>query len=109
MPGTSTGRELAFVVFLPLDFDEVFPLHFRALTSIEPIVMTVVESIVRGVQNLPLREQVEVARYVHQLAGCVNSERAATLQRTLGALDDVDGEAFEQAMDEARRVETHGR
>ena len=30
--------------------------------------MTIIETIVRGVQNLPLREQVEVARFVHRLS-----------------------------------------
>ena len=70
--------------------------------------MTVVESIVRGVQSLPLREQVGVARYVHRLAADKNSERASILHRTHGSLDDADGATFEQAMTDARRVETHG-
>ncbi len=69
--------------------------------------MTVVESIVRGVQSLSLREQVEVARYVHRLATSPGAERAATLRSTHGALDNADGEAFEAAMKNARRVETH--
>ena len=70
--------------------------------------MTVIETIVRGVQSLPLREQVEVARYVHRLSASVQGERAIVLQRTHGALDEADGEAFEQAMHDARRVEAHG-
>jgi hypothetical protein len=65
--------------------------------------MSVIESIVRGVQSLPLREQVEVARYVHRLSTSVQGERAAVLQRTHGALDGADGEAFEQAMHTSRR------
>lgn len=70
--------------------------------------MTVLETIVRGVQSLPLREQVEVARYVHRLSASALSERAAVLQRTHGALDEAEGEAFEQAMHGARRVEANG-
>ncbi len=70
--------------------------------------MTVIETIVRGVQSLPLREQVEVARYVHRLNASAQSERTAVLQRTYGVLSETDGEAFEQAMHDARRVEAHG-
>jgi hypothetical protein len=70
--------------------------------------MTVLETIVRAVQNLPLREQVEVARYVHGLSAKAQAERAALLRRTHGVLDEADGEAFERAMEDARRVDTHG-
>lgn len=70
--------------------------------------MTVLESIVRGVQSLPLREQVEIARYVHRLAVGANNERDSILHRTHGALDETDGAIFEQAVAEARRVECHG-
>jgi hypothetical protein len=70
--------------------------------------MTVIETIIRGVQSLPLRQQVEVARYVHRLSASAQRERAAVLQRTHGTLDEADGEAFEQAMHDARRVEAHG-
>jgi hypothetical protein len=70
--------------------------------------MTVIETILRGVQNLPLREQVEVARYVHRLSTNVLQERAEVLRRTHGVLIEADGQAFEQAMDDARRLEAHG-
>ena len=70
--------------------------------------MTVLESIVKAVQNLPLREQVEVARYVHRLSTTAQQERAELLRRTHGVLDEADGEAFEQAMNGARRLEAHG-
>ena len=70
--------------------------------------MTVIETILRGVQNLPLREQVEVARCVQQLSTSVQQERAEVLRRTHGVLDEADGQAFEQAMDDARRLEVHG-
>ena len=70
--------------------------------------MTVIEAIVRGVQNLPLREQVEVARYVHRLSTNVQQERAEVLRRTHGVLSEADGQTFEQAMDDARRLQAHG-
>ncbi|HYY28054.1 MAG TPA: hypothetical protein VE860_08935 [Chthoniobacterales bacterium] len=70
--------------------------------------MTIIETIVRGVQNLPLREQVQVARYVHRLSTSAQQERAEVLRRTHGALDEADGQAFEQAMNDARRLEAHG-
>ena len=70
--------------------------------------MTVIEAIVRGVQNLPLREQVEVARYVHRLSTNVQQERAEVLRRTHSVLSEADGQAFEQAMDDARRLQANG-
>ncbi len=70
--------------------------------------MTVLETIVRGVQSLPLREQVEVARYVHRLSAHMQGERVAVLRRTHGVLDEADGEAFEQAMRDSRQIEAHG-
>ena len=70
--------------------------------------MTVIETIVRGLENLPLCEQVEVARYVHRLDTKVQERRANVLLRTYGALDEADGATFEQAMKDSRRVEAHG-
>jgi hypothetical protein len=70
--------------------------------------MTVIESIVRGLQNLSLREQIEVAHYVHRLNTGAQTERDDVLRRTHGALDETAGRAFEQAMDDSRRVETPG-
>jgi len=70
--------------------------------------MTVIESIIQGVQNLPSGRQVEVARYVHCLSAGVQQKRAEVLRRTHGVLDEADGQAFEQAMNQARRLEAHG-
>jgi hypothetical protein len=70
--------------------------------------MTVIESIVRNVQSLPMREQVDVARYVHRLSRSTQLERANALGRTRGTLDDADGLAFEQALESARRPEANG-
>jgi Fe2+ or Zn2+ uptake regulation protein len=36
--------------------------------------MTVLESILREVQNLPLRQQVKVARYLRELSGELTAE-----------------------------------
>lgn len=70
--------------------------------------MSVIESIVRGVQSLSLREQVEVARYVHRLSSTARRERSDVLRRTHGSLDAADGVAFEEAMRGSRRIEAHG-
>jgi len=70
--------------------------------------MTVVESILRDVQNLPLRQQVKVARYVRELSETAQRERAEVLRSTYGSLDEADGEAFEEAFASARQVEPHG-
>jgi hypothetical protein len=70
--------------------------------------MSVLESIVRGVQSLPLREQIEVARYVHRLSKNAEQERAEIFRRTHGVLNASDGEAFANAMDSSRRIDPHG-
>jgi hypothetical protein len=89
----------------PCPYSALAILFLSCLLSCE---MSVIETIVRGVQNLPLREQVQVARYVHRLATGAQKERAEVLRRTHGVLDEADGEAFDQAMIDARRVEAHG-
>ena len=70
--------------------------------------MTVIESIVRGVQSLSLRNQVEVARHVYQLNVAAQEERAEVLRRTHGRLDEADAQAFEEALNDGRKIETHG-
>lgn len=70
--------------------------------------MTVIESIVRGIRELPLRQQIEVARHVHRLNTAAQQERAEVLRRTHGRLDEADGQAFEEALADARRIEPHG-
>lgn len=70
--------------------------------------MTVIESILRGIQELPLRQQIEVARHVYRLNATAQQERAEVLRRTYGCLDEADGRAFEEALADARRVESNG-
>ena len=64
--------------------------------------MTVIESIMRGIQGLPLRQQIEVARHVYRLNAAAQQERADALRRTHGRLDEADGQAFEDALADAR-------
>lgn len=70
--------------------------------------MTSIEAIVQGVQSLPLPEQIDVARYVHRLDTNVRQKRVDTLRYSHGVLDGADGQAFEQVMVDARRLEVHG-
>lgn len=70
--------------------------------------MTVIESIMGGIQGLPLRQQIEVARNVYRLNAAAQQERAEVLRRTHGCLDEIDGQAFEDALADAQRMESHG-
>ena len=70
--------------------------------------MTVIESIVRDLNGMPMRKLVEVARYVHRLSETVERERADVLRETHGYLSDDDGRIFEQALEDSRRSEAHG-
>ena len=70
--------------------------------------MTVIETIVRDIQSLSLREQVQVARYVQRLSATVRRKRATVLRKTHGSLDDADGRVFEEAVAESRKMEAHG-
>jgi hypothetical protein len=70
--------------------------------------MTVIETIMRDVQSLSLREQVEVARYVQRLSESARRKRATVLRETHGSLDDADGRAFEEALAESRKMEANG-
>jgi|GEM_PF-5430826 len=69
--------------------------------------MTVIESIVRGVQELTLRQQIEVARHVYRLNVAAQQERGEVLRRTHGRLDETDARAFEEALADSRRIEEH--
>lgn len=70
--------------------------------------MTVIESIVRDLNGMPMRTLVEVARYVHRLSETVERERAEVLRETHGYLSDEDGRIFERALDNSCRIEAHG-
>jgi hypothetical protein len=66
----------------------------------------VIESIMKDLQSLPNPKLVEVARYVHGLSEAAQKERSSLLRQTYGALSQEDGEAFEQAVIGARRLES---
>lgn len=66
--------------------------------------MSVIESIVQGVQRLSLREQVEIAEHVYRLDAEARQRCAEMLKRTHGALNEEDGEAFEEALKHSRRI-----
>lgn len=68
--------------------------------------MSVIESIIKDLQSLPTPKLVEVARYVHGLSEAAQRERLSILHKTHGVLNDEDGQAFEQALLGARRLES---
>ena len=70
--------------------------------------MTVIETIMRDIQSLSLRQQVEVARYVQRLSETARRKRMAVLSQTYGSLDETDDRAFEEALSESRKVDNHG-
>ena len=70
--------------------------------------MTILESIVKGVQELPTAKQVEVARYVHRMNEAAQKTRWDLLGRLHGTLSEVDGQAFEDALRSSRRMPDHG-
>ena len=70
--------------------------------------MTVLESIVKELQDLPTAKQVEVAGYVHRLNETAQKERWSVLGRLHGSLGEADGRAFEEALSGARRLPAHG-
>lgn len=72
------------------------------------IAMSVLESIIHDLRGLPLRKLVDVARYVHKLSETAERERAEVLRETHGCLDENDALIFEQALENSRRIESHG-
>jgi hypothetical protein len=70
--------------------------------------MTVLESIVQDLQELPTAKQVEVARYVHRLSEATQKRRWDLLGRLYGSLSEADGQAFEEALRASRRLPVNG-
>ena len=68
--------------------------------------MSIIESIIKGLQGLPTSKLVEVARYVHGLNEEAQKERLDVLRATRGRLSEDDGRAFEAALSGARRLES---
>jgi hypothetical protein len=70
--------------------------------------VTLIESIVRELPNLPPRKLVEVARLVQNSSESLRTERARILHETHGYLDEQDGEAFEAALATSRQIDSDG-
>lgn len=64
-----------------------------------------IESILKELQGMPTAKLVEIAKYVHGLSEDAHEERVKMLRQTCGALSEEDGEAFEQALADSRRIE----
>ena len=105
----SPGLKGKIQVYLNRRSDPTFfsPLGFLRC-YIQRLIMTVIETIMRDIQSLSLREQVQVARYVQRLSATARRKRVAVLRKTHGSLDDADGRAFEEAVAESRKMEAHG-
>ncbi len=70
--------------------------------------MTVVESILRDLNELPNPVLVDVARYVHSLNPKSKERRLSALLATAGCMDSEEGESFERAVKaEANRDHGH--
>lgn len=60
--------------------------------------MTVIDSIVRDLRELPASKLVEAARYVHMLNPKSHERRRAALLETAGCMTGEDGAEFERAV-----------
>ena len=68
--------------------------------------MSVIDSIVRDLHELPTPKLVEVARYVHGLNPKSQKRRRAALEATAGCMAGEEGEDFERAVRaEADRID----
>ncbi len=68
--------------------------------------MSVIESILKDLHELPVTKLVEVARYVHSLNPRSHERRRAALQATAGCMAGEEGEDFERAVrSEADRID----
>jgi hypothetical protein len=72
--------------------------------------MSVIESIVRDLHELPATKLAEVARYVHGLNPKSGERRRAALLATAGCMPGKEGEDFERAVrEEADRIDADSR
>jgi len=67
--------------------------------------VSVIESIIKDLQNLPTPKLVEVARYVHGLNEADQEARRSLLRQTHGVLSEEDGHVFEMALQGSRQLE----
>lgn len=69
--------------------------------------MSVKESIVRGIQDLSLPQQIEIACHVYRLNTVAQQEHLEAVRLTHGCFDDADAQVFQEALDDSRQIETH--
>ena len=69
--------------------------------------MTVIESIMRDLQSLPMQKLVEVARYVHRMNADTQKERAQALRETHGYMSSEEAQVFEDALASSRRLKAN--
>jgi len=62
--------------------------------------MTLLESIVRDLRELPPPQLVEVSRYIHGLQPHTAERRRAAIRATAGCMSGPEGEDFERAVRE---------
>lgn len=62
--------------------------------------MTLLESIMRDLRELPPAQLVEVSRYVHGLQPKAAERRLAAIRATAGCMSGPEGEEFESAVRE---------
>ena len=67
--------------------------------------MSVLESIIHDLRELPLPKLVEVANFVHRLNENAVEERARILSETHGYLDGDEALVFEEALKNSCRLE----
>ena len=69
--------------------------------------MTIMESILRDLRELPPTKLVEVSSYIHQLHPPSAERRRAALESTAGCMPGEEGEDFERAVREtADRIDS---
>ena len=67
--------------------------------------MSVIESIIRDLKELPNAKLAEAAKYIHGLSEEAQKARIASLHKSFGALGEDEGRAFEEALAGSRRLE----
>ena len=70
--------------------------------------MSVKNHVTEPLCETPLREQVDAARDAYRQSETAKEKRAEILRKTHGYMSQADGECFEQAVANSRRLESRG-
>lgn len=70
--------------------------------------MSVKNHVTEPLGETPLREQVDAARDAFRQSEAAQQKRAEILRKTHGYMSQADGECFEQAVANSRRLESRG-